>query len=159
MLTYPIFYYLPFLVLVLSSCFIGKQLIQSSRRSKNWRKNRQAVVQLALVVISFIIGYLPNILYFLTTEHGKKDGYRVDYWMNLLCYVCLRLSECMNPFLYNVASTKMRRSSIRAVGKTLFFCFGFRWALWEKYEDQMIARAQRKCSITTGTTSLLFLDF
>ena len=79
--------------------------------------------------------------------------------MNLLCYVCLRLSECMNPFLYNVASTKMRRSSIRAVGKTLFFCFGFRWALWEKYEDQMIARAQRKCSITTGTTSLLFLDF
>ncbi|CAG5113079.1 Oidioi.mRNA.OKI2018_I69.chr2.g7223.t2.cds [Oikopleura dioica] len=46
-----------------------------------------------------------------TTEHGKKDGYHVDYWMNLLCYVCLRLSECMNPFLYNVASTKMRRSS------------------------------------------------
>ncbi|CAG5113078.1 Oidioi.mRNA.OKI2018_I69.chr2.g7223.t1.cds [Oikopleura dioica] len=111
MATYPIFYYLPFLVLVLSSCFIGKQLIQSSRRSKNWRKNRQAVVQLALVVISFFIGYLPNILYFLTTEHGKKDGYHVDYWMNLLCYVCLRLSECMNPFLYNVASTKMRRSS------------------------------------------------
>ena len=26
-------------------------------------------------------------------------------------YICLRLSECMNPFLYNMASTKMRRQS------------------------------------------------
>ena len=80
MLTYPIFYYLPFLVLVLSSCFIGKQLIQSSRRSKNWRKNRQAVVQLALVVISFIIGYLPNILYFLEAVEIWK------YFKNIILF-------------------------------------------------------------------------
>jgi len=168
-IAYPVFYYIPFLVLVISSILICRKLRATSSKSRNWRRNRNAVVQLALVVVSFLIGYLPHVAYYQTTKHEVNKGeelpeakwetarrQKFDYWINLSCYFCLRLSECMNPFLYNVASTKMRKASLRAVGRIFLSVCGFRWSIWDQYEKSRKRHANfPEFSITTNTTSLM----
>ena len=69
--------------------------------------------------------------------------------MNLTCYVCLRLSECMNPFLYNVASKKMRRASLRTIGRLLLAVCGIRWSVWERYENSLYKKKPK--SLATDT--------
>merc|ERR1711990_146822 len=112
-IAFPVFYYIPLIVLFSSSFFLARKLIgtnESNRSGPSWRRNQKAVTQLSLVVVSYLIGYLPHIVYFQYTSHTGSDAasQRTDYWLSMAVYICLRLSECMNPFLYNMASTKMR---------------------------------------------------
>ena len=73
-------------------------------------------------------------------------------------YICLRLSECMNPFLYNMASTKMRRASVRALGRIFYCLCRYEWKTWKRQEtnseNNRTERSITNCT-TTGTTSLL----
>ena len=38
-----------------------------------------------------------------------------DYWFNVGAYLSLRMSECVNPVLYNLASKKMRKASLNVL--------------------------------------------
>ena len=73
-------------------------------------------------------------------------------------YICLRLSECMNPFLYNMASTKMRRASVRALGRIFYCMCRYEWKTWKRQEtnseNNRTERSITNCT-TTGTASLL----
>ena len=64
----------------------AKKLIstnETSRTSPVWRRNQRAVTQLSLVVVSYLIGYLPHIVYFQYTSHNVSDPakQRTDYWV------------------------------------------------------------------------------
>merc|ERR1712242_668552 len=65
---------------------------------------------------------------------------------SVIVYICLRLSECMNPFLYNMASTKMRKASVRAIGQMLYCVCRYRWGVWRR---QNTRRATRR-TLTTS---------
>ena len=92
--------------------------------------NRNAFFQLGLIVLSFAIGYLPISAYYMWSTdvyvyHYKKivdvdcgdatirvelyqDLTYLDYLFSVISYICMRFSECMNPFLYSVGSKKLR---------------------------------------------------
>ena len=85
-----VFYYIPFGILLISSLLICRKLHKSSRHSRNWRRHRHAVIQLALVVVSFLIGYLPSIAYYQFTFHDPNPvqgvdmvarSQKIDYWV------------------------------------------------------------------------------
>ena len=70
----------------------AKKLIstnETSRTSPVWRRNQRAVTQLSLVVVSYLIGYLPHIVYFQYTSHNVSDPakQRTDYWV--LVYITI----------------------------------------------------------------------
>jgi len=50
--------------------------------------------------------YALAVFHFYTTTVPKTtiDEKRLDWWMGSLTYVALRLSECLNPVFYNLAS-------------------------------------------------------
>jgi len=160
-ISFPVFYYIPLIVLFSSSVLLAKKLIstnETSRTSPVWRRNQRAVTQLSLVVVSYLIGYLPHIVYFQYTSHNVSDPakQRTDYWISMAVYICLRLSECMNPFLYNMASTKMRRASMRAIGKILSCICRYDLNLNQEVnsETNRTERSITTCTTTGGTTSL-----
>ena len=49
----------------------------------------------------------------------------------------------------------MRRASVRAVGRIMLTMCGFRWSLWDRYEEAAQSTNFREFSVTTGTTSLM----
>ena len=68
---------------------IARKLVGTSTASRSghqWRRNQRAVTQLALVVVSYLIGYLPLIVYFLNTKHDPSNAanQRTDYWVRSL---------------------------------------------------------------------------
>ena len=70
----------------------AKKLIstnETSRTSPVWRRNQRAVTQLSLVVVSYLIGYLPHIVYFQYTSHNVSDPakQRTDYWVLVYSYI------------------------------------------------------------------------
>ena len=82
--------------------------------------------------------------------------------LSVIVYICLRLSECMNPFLYNMASTKMRKASVRAIGQMLYCICRYRWGVWRRQETRIennrTERSLTNCrtnSTTTGTGSYM----
>ncbi|CAK8671111.1 unnamed protein product [Clavelina lepadiformis] len=120
------FLLLPMFILFVSSVLLVKELyFQKIVKSENRRKKeRHAAYQLALISTSFLIGYVPMTSYMLwTTRSTKKQsfGCGFDYWFNVGAYFALRFSECLNPVMYNLASTKMRESSKNVV-TTLLTC-------------------------------------
>ena len=76
----------------------------ASRAGHQWRRNQRAVTQLSLVVVSYLIGYLPLIVYFLNTSHDDKSAakQRTDYWVSvfdviLIYYVRSTFSSLLMP--------------------------------------------------------------
>ena len=79
----------------------------------------------------------------LTTGFGLNSSHffpartwRTRAKFSLIVYICLRLSECMNPFLYNMASTKMRKASVRAIGQVVFCICRYKWGVWKRQETR-----------------------
>ena len=91
---------------------------------------RNAFLQLGLIVLSFAVGYLPISAYYMWSADSYVYHYRrseevdcgdenitvelfqelayLDYLFGVISYICMRLSECMNPLLYCVGSRKLR---------------------------------------------------
>ena len=115
------------------SFFVGKPHMSTSlsrqkqrmpRSTQGYRgfraqNERNIFTQLSLIVIAFMIGYIPVTVYLVwttaTSSADTTDGH-VDYWFGVISYLCLRLSECMNPVMYNLGS-----SNIRSATKKLLF--------------------------------------
>ncbi|XP_076819650.1 uncharacterized protein LOC143465310 isoform X1 [Clavelina lepadiformis] len=74
---------------------------------------RTVFAQLTVIIIGFMISYVPFSIYLIwaSTVPPESKGYAVDYWFGVASYICLRTGECMNPFLYNLASTNLRKAT------------------------------------------------
>ncbi|CAK8688123.1 unnamed protein product [Clavelina lepadiformis] len=87
-----------------------------------YQRERKTFTQLSLIVVAYMIGYIPLTVYLLwTTVTGPQSGDQLstDYWFGVASYLCLRLSECMNPVMYNLGSGNIRASSRRLLRKLL----------------------------------------
>ncbi|CAK8671110.1 unnamed protein product [Clavelina lepadiformis] len=107
------FLWFPLLVLFVSSLLLVKELYftEVAKSATRRKKEKKIAFQLALISTSFLIGYIPMSSYVMwTTRVAHKDPL-FDYWFHVGAYFCLRFSECLNPVMYNLASTKMREAS------------------------------------------------
>ncbi|XP_039270232.1 growth hormone secretagogue receptor type 1-like isoform X2 [Styela clava] len=130
---YPIFFYAPIVCVTVISITISillwkrrrirlRHIAQTPRAmqlngaiDKRLRKDRQALAQLTLIVASFLLGYVPHIVYhFYTTNtvHTTQYMRNVDWVFGMVEYTCLRFSECMNPVIYNLSSSKIRKQTL-----------------------------------------------
>ncbi|CAK8671544.1 unnamed protein product [Clavelina lepadiformis] len=90
----------------------GKIQPFTKEQKKRRIRDKYAVIQLVLIIISFIVGYAPYTIYefWSIQPHPKTQYYReVDYWFGMIEYFCLRFTECMNPVFYNIGSPKVRK--------------------------------------------------
>ncbi|XP_078486566.1 5-hydroxytryptamine receptor 1B-like [Ciona intestinalis] len=80
-------------------------------------------VQLGLIVLCFMIGYLPQTVYLMYSTNTPKElnTYYSDYWFGVFSYLCVRLSECMNPVMYNMGSSNIRGETVK-LWRKLFCC-------------------------------------
>ncbi|XP_026696691.2 growth hormone secretagogue receptor type 1-like [Ciona intestinalis] len=134
---YLVFFYIPFaLVLMVSvsvSVIICKRRTERAKgKSKDdvaevsrQRKENQAIVQLALVVGSFMLGYIPHTAYHIYAMNTKVTTHEDEvfhWWFGVVEYFCLRLSECLNPVFYNLASSKMRNETKKVLVRICVCC-------------------------------------
>ena len=79
------------------------------------QNERNIFTQLSLIVVAFMIGYIPSTIYLVwtTATNGSTEGIdgKLDYWFGVASYLCLRLSECMNPIMYNLGSSNIRKAT------------------------------------------------
>ena len=79
------------------------------------QNERNIFTQLSLIIVAFMIGYIPSTIYLVWTTAAKSStkgvDSEIDYWFGVVSYLCLRLSECMNPIMYNLGSGNIRRET------------------------------------------------
>ncbi|CAK8674931.1 unnamed protein product [Clavelina lepadiformis] len=141
--TYSLFFYIPIIFIVFISIAVIYKIYQKrkirririslspgsiskeiSEEIKRQRDEVKIVFQLLLIVSSFLLGYIPHTAYqfYTTTRIPTNDvDEAFDWWFGVAEHICLRLSECLNPIFYNIASRKMRKETIGFLRKA--FCF------------------------------------
>nr|XP_039269978.1 neuropeptide SIFamide receptor-like isoform X2 [Styela clava] len=134
-ISYPIFIYFPMASIIIICPAIGIVIKQRRFKSRTAntedkeserrlrKKERNAILQLAFITGSFLMGYVPNTAHVVYTTNVALENMslRVLEWnLYMLGYIFLRFSECLNPIFYNLASSKMRKES----KKFLKSCFG-----------------------------------
>nr|XP_039256557.1 rhodopsin, GQ-coupled-like [Styela clava] len=145
-IAFTVFYYIPMVAISILSPAIAIFIIRkrrqraqrrnpqgtipNSRRNaseyerKKRRKENSAIIQLGVIVGSFMLGYIPNSVYSLYATAAPQSTLQeqIFHWhFGSVSYILLRLSECLNPIFYNVASSKMRKETILFL-KTLMIC-------------------------------------
>ncbi|XP_078494137.1 growth hormone secretagogue receptor type 1-like [Ciona intestinalis] len=146
-IAYSLLFYIPMILVIILSFCIGFVLFRkrknrqaiiseflSSRspgekigdtvETKRRRKENQVILQLALIVGSYLLGYIPHTAYqFYTTSVKPTTHYAkaFDWWFGMIEHMALRISECLNPVFYNLASSKMRSETVRVL-KSFWRC-------------------------------------
>ncbi|CAK8671550.1 growth hormone secretagogue receptor type 1-like isoform X2 [Clavelina lepadiformis] len=110
---FPVFLYFPSLGVIVLSVLIARKVHSKTDElnSIQRKKERQALLQLVLITLCFFIGYIPFTAYeFWSFVPRPNTPYnrQFDYWFGTIQYFFLRFSECTNPILYNLGSSKMR---------------------------------------------------
>ena len=80
-------------------------------RGARAQNERHIFIQLSLIAVAFIIGYVPMGIYRVWTTTGDHANQSFDYWFGIVSYLSLRFSECMNPIVYNLGSSKIRNAT------------------------------------------------
>lgn len=142
-IAFPLFIYVPMGMIALLSPTIAILLMRHRRRREALKKQsspknpkcrskyevktrlreKYAIIQLAFIAGSFMFGYIPITAYtFYTTNVNQTtlQGKIYDWNFGMIAYIFLRLSECLNPIFYNVASAKMRRATRQFITRKLF---------------------------------------
>nr|CAB3248990.1 growth hormone secretagogue receptor type 1-like [Phallusia mammillata] len=138
---YSIMYYFPMLMLLVLSIAITYVLFDKRKRresiigragsspqrqprarleARRRTKENQIMLQLGLIVGSFFAGYLPQTAYHFYTTGATPQTYqakKLDWTIGIGTYICLRVSECLNPIFYNLASRKMRHETVSVLCK------------------------------------------
>ncbi|XP_039252602.1 galanin receptor 2a-like [Styela clava] len=135
---YPIFLYVPAGLVIVISAAIGIKLAthkrpgdttasQSqdasnsvSRQIKSRRKkDKHIIMQLFLIVGSFLLGYAPVTAFHwytgFTIDESNPELNKFDWKFAMVQYILLRFSECLNPVFYNLASSKMRKETKKLI--------------------------------------------
>jgi len=131
-ITYPIFLLAPavgvFITSIMIPITVRRRTINLTNEEANTRrrkKERQAVAQLMLITSTFLLGYVPFVVYeyWSVQSHPNEFYYhQVDYWFGFGSYMMLRFSECLNPIIYNLGSERIRKSTIRFLQEHVFCC-------------------------------------
>ena len=103
-----------------SDSLLGQKNDARDMAARQVQIERNIFTQLSLIVFAFMIGYIPSSIYLVWTTATSSsdtgvDG-DVDYWFGVVSYLCLRLSECMNPVMYNLGSGKIRKATKELFG-------------------------------------------
>ena len=81
---------------------------------KGSQDEKNIFTQLILIVVVYMLGYLPFSIYIIwTTAFESKPHPTIEYWFGAVSYLCLRMSECLNPVIYNLGSRNIRRETKR----------------------------------------------
>ena len=70
-----------------------------------------ALTQLALVVASFLIGYIPDFIFRLWRMISSGEELRFFTLFDLSTYALKRFADFLNPILYNIGSSEIRNST------------------------------------------------
>ena len=81
------------------------------------RRHRKIFLQLGLVILSFMVGYIPSSVYLIWTTSTPDKDRHFDYWFGIVSYLSLRFSECLNPVMYNLGSGKLRKETLKMLKK------------------------------------------
>lgn len=102
------------LCLTLLAFLLRRRLTPSTSSVTSRTKEKQALIQLAAIVATFVIGYSTYyglIIFRVTQEFKIPQGLMVILY--LVPYGILRVCECVNPFLYFLASTDLKEENRR----------------------------------------------
>ncbi|KAG8553272.1 hypothetical protein GDO81_003349 [Engystomops pustulosus] len=124
------YYFIPVVFLLLLYGLICRKLwknkhgIHGPTAANREKQHKQTVKMLALVVLSFVLCWLPyHIGRILFAQAGPKGEqfYHLSQYFNLISMVLFYLSASMNPMLYNIMSQKYRlaMSKILSPGEDL----------------------------------------
>lgn len=128
---FPLFLYLPGIGVILLSLLIVSLVFMKARSAsrggesysqKRMQKDTQAILQLMLIALLFLVGYVPISAYEQWSAQKLPNSYyylRLDYWFGMSSYITLRFSETMNPVFYNLGSTKLRTATIKTINAKL----------------------------------------
>lgn len=84
------------------------------RKRQDYRE-KNVFTQLGLIIVAFMIGYLPASIYLVWTSAmtTQNRDTKLDYWFGVVSYLCVRLSECLNPLMYNLGCRNIRRETLK----------------------------------------------
>ena len=88
--------------------------IDTPQRNRRAQNECYIFTQLSLIVVTFILGYMPTAIYQVWTIESRSNTEikpNADYWFGVVSYLCLRFSECLNPIIYNLGSGKIRKAT------------------------------------------------
>nr|XP_039249317.1 D(1B) dopamine receptor-like isoform X1 [Styela clava] len=124
MVAFPILIYAPMILIMFVCLAIAIVLIHRKRKLRHIRSVRNdfrksekfALIQLALIVVSFLLGYSADVSYRVTAiasiQRGKPLLVETEVVFSLVSHCVLRLSECLNPIFYNFASSELRHATV-----------------------------------------------
>ncbi|XP_074962582.1 growth hormone secretagogue receptor type 1-like [Phalacrocorax aristotelis] len=111
-----IYFFLPMLCLTLLYGLICRKLWQSRRRLPDCqaagrkRSHAQTVKMLAVVVLAFVLCWLPFHVGRILFAQGEVILYDLTQYFNLIAMLLFYLGASINPILYNVMSHKYRKA-------------------------------------------------
>ncbi|XP_076813756.1 growth hormone secretagogue receptor type 1-like [Clavelina lepadiformis] len=116
---YSIFFYLAMILIIVLSIMTIVKVKLSGKATKeirqrgnendrnNARREKKIILQLSLIVSSFLLGYIPRGIFHNTSIPPGPDIYG-NWWFEFVTYLLLRISECLDPIFYNLGSRKIR---------------------------------------------------
>ncbi|KAJ6660952.1 hypothetical protein lerEdw1_016972 [Lerista edwardsae] len=124
--TSSVFFFLPVFCLTVLYSLIVRKLWRRQRKdigpkaSVRDKYNRQTVKMLAVVVLAFVLCWLPfhigRYLFSKSFEAGSLEIAVISQYCNLASFVLFYLSAAINPILYNIMSKKYRKAAYRLFG-------------------------------------------
>ncbi|XP_077974861.1 growth hormone secretagogue receptor type 1-like [Styela clava] len=125
--SYPIIFYAPMMLVVICSIALIYLMIRrklSKEALGNGRETKDenfAILQLSLILLSFLIGYIPDVARRLFNTNNSLRT-KSDLLIYIIPIFILRFSECLNPVFYNISSSSIRNASVDLL-KKLFCCW------------------------------------
>ncbi|XP_039194113.1 growth hormone secretagogue receptor type 1 [Crotalus tigris] len=125
--TSSVFFFLPVFCLTVLYSLIVRKLWK--RKKKNIgpkasirdKYNRQTIKMLAVVVLAFVLCWLPfylgRYLFSKSFEVESLDIAVISQYCNVVSFVLFYLSAAINPILYNIMSKKYRKAAYRLFGR------------------------------------------
>ncbi|XP_026561452.1 growth hormone secretagogue receptor type 1 [Pseudonaja textilis] len=148
--TSSVFFFLPVFCLTVLYSLIVRKLWK--RKKKNiGRKtsirdkyNRQTIKMLAVVVLAFVLCWLPfylgRYLFSKSFEGESLDIAVISQYCNVVSFVLFYLSAAINPILYNIMSKKYREAACRLFG------------MKPPRKKKLLAMTERRCHTWTEST-------
>nr|XP_039253328.1 uncharacterized protein LOC120330432 [Styela clava] len=96
----------------------SKEALGNGRKTKD---ENFAILQLSLILLSFLIGYIPDVARRLFNTNNSLRT-KSDLLIYIIPIFILRFSECLNPVFYNISSSSIRNASVDLL-KKLFCCW------------------------------------
>ncbi|KAL7840620.1 hypothetical protein AOLI_G00259430 [Acnodon oligacanthus] len=121
-----VFFFLPVLCLTVLYSLIGRTLWKRKENpmgpvSSRDKTNKQTVKMLAVVVLAFVLCWLPfhvgRYLFSKSSEANSPLITQISEYCNLISFVLFYFSAAINPILYNIMSKKYRVAACRLFKK------------------------------------------